>query len=80
MAQVIDKKNILAALPYIQKLGIENATFHYDKLADVMYLVFLPNEETIDTDWDEDMPNVLYHYTENDVIKSISITNFSKTK
>ena len=78
MAQIIDKKNIIEALPYLQKLGIENATLNYDKGADVMYFIFLPNEATIDTDWDEEKPNILYHYTKDGIIKSISITNFSK--
>lgn len=79
MAQIIDKKNIIAALPYLQKLGVENATLNYDKDADVMYLIFLPDEATSDTDWDEEKPDILYHYTKNGIIKSISITNFSKT-
>ncbi|MCB0506957.1 MAG: DUF2283 domain-containing protein [Bacteroidetes bacterium] len=78
MAQTIDKKNIIEVLPYLQKLGIENAVLNYDKSADVMYFIFLPNEPTADTDWDEDKPNILFHYTNDGSIKSITITNYSK--
>ncbi|HMU99337.1 MAG TPA: hypothetical protein PKK18_12340 [Chitinophagales bacterium] len=61
MAQIIDKKNIIGVLPYLQKLGIENTTLNYDKGADVMFFIFLPNEATTDTDWDEEKPDILYH-------------------
>ncbi|MEZ5025920.1 MAG: hypothetical protein R2739_04995 [Chitinophagales bacterium] len=77
MEQEIDRQKIIRLIPDITEDDLQNSILRYEEASDIVSIIFSPHEPTANIDWEDNKPNILYHYTPDDYLKCITIAKFS---